>query len=117
MRGDKLYDIEKMLSLYNGNQQMVTNMIKLFIEHTPQSIKQINTLYHKGDLEGVGANLHKIKPALSMMGMAELDSKVREAESNIKKSENLDSMSNLIRDIDELCGKIVGELKAHVATY
>ena len=63
-----------------GNQDLVRDLIEMFIKQVPIFSKQLDDLYQCGDNILLGKLAHKIKSSVAMMGIKELTSDMKTLE-------------------------------------
>lgn len=110
----KLYSLEKLKTLSNGNEAFVQKMINLFVTLAPQSVSQINEAYQSGDFELVAKLAHKLKPSLDNMMITELKDTVREVEQNAQTYGKSEKLAQLVLKISEILTQVSTELGATV---
>lgn len=111
MSQDKLYDLSQLISLSGGNADFVNKMVQMFLEMTPEIVGRINNGYAENNLDEVGAAAHKIKPTIDMMGIILLKDVIRQLENNAKNRTNLDSIPNLIQEVNEVLNRVMQQLQ------
>lgn len=77
---DKKYNIEKLIEISAGDKAFVKNMIDIFIEHTPQTLLEINDSLGKEDYTNVSRLAHRIKPNIEYLGMVDIHIQAKEIE-------------------------------------
>lgn len=54
--------------LANGDQEFISEMINIFLEDVPDSLKKMNEAMKASDLQTVARQAHKLKPSSGMIG-------------------------------------------------
>lgn len=112
-------DFTYLEDITGGDQEMILEMLDLFIEDIPHIIESILESAQKKDLKKLGADAHKIKPTLQYVGFLDLYEKVKRleelAKSGIYTNEILALSSELQREMEKnfvLLTKARDEIKA-----
>ena len=66
---DKLYDLEPLNNLVDGNEKFRKYLIELFIQTTPPILQDIKQSWEAMDWTNLYAHTHKLKPTLDSMGI------------------------------------------------
>jgi hypothetical protein len=66
---EKLYDLEPLNTLVEGNEKFRKYLIELFIQTTPPILADIQSSYKEGDWTSLYGHAHKLKPTLDSMGI------------------------------------------------
>lgn len=64
----KYIDPEMLQELANGDQEFISEMINIFLEDVPDSLKKMNEAMKASDLQTVARQAHKLKPSSGMIG-------------------------------------------------
>jgi|GEM_PF-2729345 len=78
-----LVDVQKLLDLMSGKKEQVKQILKLFVEHTPPFIEEIEELYKKNDLPTIKAKVHTIKSYYGYLGNLQLNQKLNDWENHL----------------------------------
>lgn len=63
-----------------GDKGFKTDMIRLFLEHTPKYIKDMKKAVISDDLKGISSMAHKLKSSLTYFGLDQLSGPLNELE-------------------------------------
>jgi CheY-like chemotaxis protein len=74
---EKLYDLSKLLHMYSGNKALVNNLLTVFKENTPHTLRQINEHFTHNRLHEVARLAHQLKPSIDFMGIVILKTDIR----------------------------------------
>lgn len=66
---EKLYDLEPLNTLVEGNEKFRKYLIELFIQTTPPILHDLKSSFDAGDFTSLYAHAHKLKPTLDSMGI------------------------------------------------
>ena len=109
--GNGLYKLDMLEKISRGNDVFVKKMIELFIQQTPQAVREIKEAYEANDFAKVKAVAHKMKPSIDNMEITSLVSDIRQIEAmaiQLKRSVELDI---LIRKLEDVIERVVADLK------
>jgi PAS domain S-box-containing protein len=68
--GQPLVDLSYLQRVSGNNAEFMKEMISTFLETMPKSISEIHDCLKNDDWAALGSSIHKIKPSLSLMGLA-----------------------------------------------
>lgn len=91
-------DIEYLNALYEGDIQYAADMFETFLESIDEELASVKYFANNRDWMGLKANLHKIKPALSLVGLTDLSNDVAATEEEILKT-NFDHTLELVEEL------------------
>jgi CheY-like chemotaxis protein len=112
MSNPKCIDLTYLKELSNGSQDFIQQMIKLFLEQTPQGIETMEAAYGSKDWKMLKAAAHKMKPSFGFMGISGLKDIVAELEEDAAKGANEAGMGEKIAKIKSVCSQAFAELEA-----
>ena len=75
-----LYNLQELRSIASGDEVFFNEMIKLFIQQNETSLVEIKNQVSKRDLAAIKMILHKIKPSVMVMGIAEASEIIKQVE-------------------------------------
>jgi len=108
---DKIYDLEYLRELADGDDEFIITMVNYFIENSPGAITRMKEKYKVEDYPELRNEAHKFSSNLNMMGLTEAIEKVEKIEDYAVKSVNLEEVPELLTGIEEICKIAVTELK------
>lgn len=100
---EKLYDLEPLNVLVDGNEKFRKYLIELFIQTTPPILQDIKSSLEAEDWDNVYAHSHKVKPTLESMGMYALKPLINEI---MQESKRRVSSPELTSKVSQLCATI-----------
>lgn len=74
---------------YLGDQDLVKDMIKMFINNTPSMIEQIRDSYENNNWKQLYQSVHKVKPTFTMIGLQKVSVICEHIESHVKSENNV----------------------------
>ncbi|MEA1876138.1 MAG: Hpt domain-containing protein [Bacteroidota bacterium] len=97
MAGQFTYaDLTYLESMSMGSQEMVNEMIQIFLDQIPEFTDGLKDNLTKEDFIALGALAHKAKSSVAVMGMDELSETLKKLEVKAKAGEDADSYPELI---------------------
>ena len=111
----KIYSIEGVKKIIGDNKEKIDELIKLFLDKTPELWIELMDSYDKGDLLNVSNVAHKIKPTLDMLLANSLTQVIRNIESfakeNDKEGQLLDNITFCETELNKLYTQLNEDLK------
>ena len=89
---NKVLDIEYLEEFYEGDFEHAIDMFEIFLEHSLVEFQQLQALLEEKNREAFRKLVHKLKPAMSMVGLTSLTEKMQRLE---KETEQGISFENL----------------------
>lgn len=108
-------DLTYLESMSMGSQEMVNEMIEIFIEQIPEFTEGLKDLFEKKDYQALGALAHKAKSSVAVMGMNELSAILKDLELNAKSGENSDNYPSIIDTFNKQVLTTEKEMLAYIA--
>jgi PAS domain S-box-containing protein len=109
---EKLYDLSKLLTMYNGNKSLINKLIVIFKETTPQTLMQINEYYTHKKLHEVAMLAHQLKPAIDFLGISTLTTHIRFLEKCQLK--NTADIQTSIDELNQVLAIVLQQLESEV---
>jgi CheY-like chemotaxis protein len=106
-----LFDISCMDEIVQGDDAFREELISLFIRNIPKDLIKLKEAWERKDYSAVGAIAHKMTPSLEMMGVSSLKNIIIELKNSTFSEQNLESIPQWISIVDDMCCKVVRELK------
>jgi PAS domain S-box-containing protein len=108
-------DLSYLRKVTSNNDEFMQDMIRTFLQSMPKSIDEIRMHARAKDWQNLGRAIHKIKPSLTMMGLAKTREIAADIEANANSgitvltlSENTelfcDQVESALQDLSELKG-------------
>jgi HPt (histidine-containing phosphotransfer) domain-containing protein len=97
---DKRLDSEFLQNMYEGDVEHASEIFSLFIDMAPSLVKDIDESFAQGAVEPLRSHVHKLKPALSFVGLTALTKSAEVLEEKCKKTSD-------IRDIKDLYNQLI----------
>jgi len=106
--------LEYLNELTGGDEELIDEMMKLFLENTPDALENLKNLYDTKNWEEIKKAAHKFKPTLSYMGIKELDGVVPEIEKMALAHDPDNKIPSLLETLNHYCGETIKEITAHL---
>ncbi|MCE3260586.1 MAG: histidine kinase, partial [Bacteroidetes bacterium] len=111
----KCTNLDFLKQLTKNNPDMIAEMIKVYLEETPQLIDAMKSALEKKDWPALKAAAHSIIPSFSTMGMKDdYTEMAKTIEELALKKEQPEKVSELLTKIDEICKRAYSELQKEV---
>jgi PAS domain S-box-containing protein len=111
---NSMIDLSYLKDASGGNHAFMKDMIDIFLKQTPGYLAQLNDYCKDANWVEFRKVMHKLKPTITMMGIKEGDALVKEIEPKVKKSEELDTVPNLLSNLIRVCETAYDELQKEV---
>ncbi len=111
----KLTDLASLRKMSNNDESFVQEMIKTFIEKTPDLLNELSSASKEKNWPQVGSLAHKLKPNLSFMGINTLKDLILEIEQKGKSETDTAKIPPLVDQLIQSVTVAIEELKEHVS--
>jgi len=109
---EKITNLDYLRTFSGGDAKFIREMIDTFLAQTPKDLAAINQALSKKDWAGIGSTAHSLKTSTRFMGMAKTSEMLKTVELSGKEKKKLNSIPQLIKQIETSCQKAYKELKA-----
>jgi HPt (histidine-containing phosphotransfer) domain-containing protein len=106
-----LYNLDKLTELSGGDEEFIISVISVFLEETPQDLKNLKEAVESKDFDGIYQHAHKIKPNVDLLGMEETRQKVLTIENQGKGDKNTAIINDLFPEVEVNINKAIQQLK------
>lgn len=110
-QNEKLYDLEKLISISKDDKSYVQKMIQIFIDQSLLAITQIGDAYKVKDLDTVYKVSHRIKPSIDSMGITVLYDEIRNVEKVSKSGIDSPELEKSILFLFSVLHQVINQLK------
>jgi len=104
-------DLTYLKELAGGNEEFLNDMIQKFVQKTPDELAELQTHLKDKNWTRLRAIAHKMRQALSFMGIKELEDIVASIEDFAKDEKNLDQLPELVESTVRITNESLEELK------
>ncbi|MCH2198431.1 MAG: Hpt domain-containing protein [Flavobacteriales bacterium] len=108
---EQLFDLSYLNQVFQGNKEMINNIIKLFLEQVPEYIKEMEDCVDRNDLLGLHPLAHKAKSSVSMLGLKSMEKNILDIEQFSKEHRNLEGLPDLVGLIRTECDVVQDQLE------
>jgi HPt (histidine-containing phosphotransfer) domain-containing protein len=106
-----LYDLSYLNQVFQGNREMINNIISLFLQQVPEYIKEMEECVRKNEPLSLHPLAHKAKSSVSMLGIRKMECDILQIEQDSKNLRNLDQLPMLVYRVKENCEVVYSQLK------
>jgi PAS domain S-box-containing protein len=107
-------DLSYLHKVSGGNDDFIKDMVNTFIETIPKSVNEILTALNSRDWEAVSRAVHKIKPSLTMVGLAKTRELGAIIEESAKERKSLDTLPALTHQFCDQLELALSQLKTAI---
>jgi PAS domain S-box-containing protein len=115
MDNTKCTNLEFLKQLTKNNSDMISEMIKTFMEETPPLVKKMKEALERKDWESLRQAAHAIIPSFSTIGLSDDYTMKAKRIQEQAREQNPDGIEALVKEIDEVCSKAYEELQHELA--
>jgi HPt (histidine-containing phosphotransfer) domain-containing protein len=106
-----LYDLSYLNQVFQGNREMINNIISLFLQQVPDYVREMEECVKKNEPLSLHPLAHKAKSSVSMLGIKEMENDILSIEQNSKNLRNLDALPDLVHRVRSSCDVVYLQLK------
>ncbi len=108
-----LYDLSEIKEISNGNDKIIEDLIQIFKNTAPKTLKELNEFYTEGNMEGVSAIAHKLKSTVHTLKINSLSSivNVLEHREKAKKGYDKNMMAKDIETVNIVINKVLDTIE------
>lgn len=111
---NKKYDLQLMVSISRGNDELVRKLIRLFLRNTPVILKNLEHAYKAQDFHSFRSLVNEIRPSFGYFSIQEVESDLEMAEQlayiNISSRELNALMKSIMRNAERVMCELEQEL-------
>ena len=107
-----LYDLSFLKQMLDDNEEELKTMVKMFVELSPQTFKEIQEAANNGNWVSAGDLAHKLKSSLRIMGLNDLAKTALVIETEGRNNRNFSEIKNKIKELDESLSAVVEAMRA-----
>jgi len=112
MDSKKLFDLANLSEMLGGDKNAIYQMVKIFLQATPESMNELNICYKKNDLNGVSKLAHKLKSSIDIFCVNDIKQDIRRLENNTRDNINIDELPDLVQKINTILTLTIEQVKA-----
>lgn len=105
------YDLSYLNQVFQGNREMINNIINLFLQQVPEYIREMEECVRKNEPLSLHPLAHKAKSSVSMLGIKDMETDILQIEQDSKHLRNLDGLPVLVTRVKDSCSVVYIQLK------
>lgn len=113
---DQLFDLSYLNQIFQGNKDMINNIIKLFLDQVPEYIGEMVDCVDRNDLLSLHPLAHKAKSSIAMLGLKNMEVNILQIEQDSKHNRNLEALPNLVSQVKDECDIVYAQLRELLST-
>lgn len=106
-----LYDLSYLNQVFQGNRDMINNIIQLFLQQVPEYVKEMEECVRKNEPLSLHPLAHKAKSSVSMLGIKDMETDILKIEQDSKNLRNLEDLPSLVHRVRSHCDMVYVQLK------
>lgn len=111
MDSKKLFDLTNLNEMLGGDQKAIFQMVKIFLQATPESLSELNKCFQKNDLDGVSRLAHKLKSSVDIFCVNDIKQDIRRLENNTRDNINVDEVPTLVEKLNSILNETIEQVK------
>jgi HPt (histidine-containing phosphotransfer) domain-containing protein len=111
MDSKKLFDLTNLNDMLGGDKKAILQMVKIFLQATPDSLNELNKCYEKNDLQGVSKLAHKLKSSVDIFSVNDIKQDIRRLENITRENVNLDEVPTLVASINNILAQTISQVE------
>lgn len=100
MDSKRLFDLTNLNEMLGGDKKAILQMVKIFLQATPESLNELNKCFQKNDLQGVSKLAHKLKSSVDIFSITDIKQDIRRLENITRDNISLDEVPELVEKIN-----------------
>lgn len=104
------FNLEGIRKFVGGDEEAVKNMIHVFLDAIPISLKKFNKAFQEKDYSQLAFYAHKIKSSIDILNIDDLKQDIRTIEHNAKTGTGLDQIPALHKKVNQVIQEVINEL-------
>jgi HPt (histidine-containing phosphotransfer) domain-containing protein len=105
------YDLSYLNQVFQGNREMVNNIINLFLQQVPEYVHQMEECIRKNEPMSLHPLAHKAKSSIAMLGIKDMEDDIIQIEQDSKHLRNLDALPRLVARVRDNCQIVYQQLQ------
>lgn len=107
----RMFDLTNLNEMLGGDQKAIFQMVKIFLQATPESLSELNKSYQKEDYDGVSKLAHKLKSSVDIFCVNDIKQDIRRLENNTRDNINIDEVPELVEKINTILNLAIEQVK------
>jgi HPt (histidine-containing phosphotransfer) domain-containing protein len=106
-----LFDLSYLNQVFQGNKELVDNIINLFLQQVPEYISEMVSCVERNDLLSLHPLAHKAKSSISMLGLKNMEKNVVRIEQDSKHNRNIEELPKIVYSVQDECVLVYEQLR------
>lgn len=111
MDSKRLFDLTNLNEMLGGDKKAILQMVKIFLQATPESLNELNKCFQKDDLQGVSKLAHKLKSSVDIFAITDIKQDIRRLENITRDNVNLDEVPELVGKINKILAETISQVE------
>lgn len=111
MDSKKLFDLTNLNEMLGGDKKAILQMVKIFLQATPESLNELNKCYDKNDMQGVSKLSHKLKSSVDIFSVTDIKQDIRRLENITRENVSLDEVPTLVKRINDILSQTISQVE------
>lgn len=107
----ELYNLTMVIEMCRGNQDLVLQLIKVFIQEISKSVEQLIVASEEVNIGKIKEEIHKVKPTLTYFGTGEIRNELLNLESLVRRNSPVYELVESIYAINRITKLSVTKIK------
>jgi HPt (histidine-containing phosphotransfer) domain-containing protein len=104
------YDLSYLNQVFQGNREMINNIIVLFLQQVPKYVQEMEECVRKNEPLSLHPLAHKAKSSIAMLGIKDMEADIVKIEQDSKYLRNLDGLPMLVNRVKQNCQIVYNQL-------
>ncbi len=109
---EPLFDLKKLIQIAGDNTDFIYQMLKLFVNDVPESMKKISEAYENKDFKTIKYLAHRIRPSLQNMSINAIKDYTLQLETLAADKQAGQEMEDLIHKMSSVINKVTAKIKS-----
>jgi len=107
----QLFSLNKIETLGRGNTEFVKEMMDLFVQHTPETLDEMEEAINNNDWKRIANLAHFMKPSIRNLAVSSIFNDLEELENIIAAPADIDQVWVLFDRVRSVLGEVTAQLK------
>lgn len=116
MDSKRLFDLTNLNEMLGGDKKAILQMVKIFLQATPESLSELNKCFQKDDYQGVSKLAHKLKSSVDIFAINDIKQDIRRLENITRDNVSLDEVPDLVGKINKTLSETIKQVEVEKET-
>ena len=112
IKKEQVFSLDLLKEIGGNNQAFINDMIRIYIEESPKTLKKLNEAHNNWNIEGIKSAAHKLRSPSAMMGVSKAVELTEFIEVNVSNSEKQHEVKSAIVSLIKLIQLVIEQAKA-----